>query len=163
MSTNKNNFSKKSIDVCKILLGMIGERIVASYLRKNGHNVEESLNVFDMEKDMLVDGNKVEVKTQVPIVIEDSFGVTPSQMMKIKGSHRVYFVSVPLQNSNDELEGAIFELDPADPMLKAHRWTTHKGREMICFPRRQTAMKIIHHITDEKILKQLKMLSTSYM
>ena len=38
----------------KILLGLIGERIVAHYLRNMGHVVEESLNVFDMEKDMMV-------------------------------------------------------------------------------------------------------------
>lgn len=163
MSTKKTITSTQSVDVRKILLGMIGERIVASFLRKRGHEVEESLNVFDTEKDMLVDGKKVEVKTQVPIVVEDSFGITPSQMAKIKGSHRVYFVSVPLQRNEDDLEGTIFELDPSDPSIRAHRWSTHKGREMICFPRRQAAMKMIHHITDEKILEQLKMLSTSYL
>ena len=68
-------YKKQPPAVQKILLGMIGERIVASILRGNGHLVEESLNVFDTEKDMLVDGNPVEVKTQVPYVIEDSFAV----------------------------------------------------------------------------------------
>jgi hypothetical protein len=163
MKEKKTTSSTQSVDVRKILLGMIGERIVASYLRKRGHEVEESLNVFDTEKDMLVDGNKVEVKTQVPIVIEDSFGITPSQKAKIMGSHRVYFLSVPLQRTEDDLEGTIFEMDPRDPSLKAHKWLTHKGREMICFPRRQAAMKQVHRITDERILKQLKMLSTSYL
>jgi len=142
---------------------MIGERIVASYLRKCGHEVEESLNVFDTEKDMLVDGNKVEVKTQVPIVVEDSFGITPNQKAKVMGSHRVYFLSVPLHKTEDDLEGTIFEMDPLDPSLKAHKWLTHKGREMICFPRRQAAMKQVYRISDERILKQLKMLSTSYL
>jgi hypothetical protein len=159
----KTTHKEQSVDVRKILLGVIGERIVSSFLRKQGHEVEESLNVFDTEKDMLVDGQKVEVKTQVPIIMEDSFGVTMNQKPKIMSSHRVYFISVPLPKNQDDLEGGIFEMNPKDPMLKAHRWRTFSGREMLCFPRRQTAMKLIHRIDDEKVLKQLKDLSTSYM
>lgn len=146
----------------KLLLGMIGERIVAHYLRKSGHDVEESLNVYDSEKDMLVNGKPVEVKTQVPIMVEDSFAVGIKQKAKIYSCHRVYFLSVPLKG-NDELAGCIFEMDPRDPLLKAHRWSTISGREAICFPRRQTAMKMIHQITDEGILEQLRTLSTSYL
>lgn len=146
----------------KLLLGMIGERIVAYYLRRGGHEVEESLNVYDSEKDMLVNGLPCEVKTQVPIMIEDSFAVGIRQKAKIHSCHRVYFISVPLR-ADDELGGCIFEMDPHDPNLKAHRWSTHSGREMICFPRRQTAMKMIHQITDGGILEQLRTLSTSYL
>ena len=159
----KHSEKEQTIDVRKVLLGMIGERIVASFLRKQGHEVEESLNVFDIEKDMLVDNKKVEVKTQVPIIMEDSFGVTPRQKLKIMSSHRVYFISVPLPKNEDDLEGCIFEMDPEDSSLKAHRWRSINGREMLCFPRRQPAMKLVHRITDEKVLKQLKELSTSYM
>ena len=146
----------------KILLGVIGERIVAHHLRKAGHDVEESLNVYDSEKDMLVDGLPVEVKTQVPIMIEDSFGIALSQKAKIFGCHRVYFVSVPLKNT-DELAGCIFEMDPKDPDLKAHRWETNEGRPMVCFPRRQKSLKLIYQIKDTDILEQLRKLSTSYL
>jgi hypothetical protein len=159
----KDHKNTHSVDSRKILLGVIGERIVASILRKQGMSVEESLNVFDTEKDMLVDGNRVEVKTQVPIMIEDSFGVTMSQKNKIMNSHRVYFVSVPPQKNQDPLAGSIFEMDPGNPQLKAHKWRTYSGREMLCFPRRQPAMKLIHQITDEVILQQLKDLTTTYM
>ena len=145
----------------KILLGMIGERLVAHELRKRGHVVEESLNVFDIDKDMMVDGEPCEVKTQVPFMIEDSFGVSPNQIPKIMRCHRVYFVTVPLLRQ-DELEGCIFELDPHS-FFKSHRRTVAGGKEVVCFPRRQEAMKLITKIEDKKILKQLRTLSTSYL
>ena len=116
----------------KILLGLIGERIVAHYLRNMGHVVEESLNVFDTEKDMMVDGKPVEVKTQVP-------------------------------KRTDDLAGGIFEMDPSAEDLKAHRWQRIDGKKMICFPRRQPAMKFVAQITDQGILDQLRKLSLSYL
>lgn len=146
----------------KILLGIMGERIVAHTLRKQGHIVEESLNVFDSEKDMLVDNNPVEVKTQVPYMIEDSFAVFPNQLKKLKNCHRTYFVSVPLK-AEDSLAGGIFEIDLKSEDVKAHRVQRHDGVCVICFPRRQKEMKMIHQITDEGILEQLKKLSTSYL
>jgi hypothetical protein len=154
---------KEWVATNKILLGLLGERIVARYLRSRGHAVEESLDMFDSEKDLLCDGNKVEVKTQVPIVVEDSFGVDPRQLPKLRESHRVYWVSVPLQKSSDELAGAVFEMDPSDPTLKAHRWRTHAGREMVCFPRRQTAIREVYRVTDPVILEHLQRLSSSYL
>jgi hypothetical protein len=149
-------------EVQKILLGMIGERIVAHLLRLNGHIVEESLNVFDPEKDMIVDSHPVEVKTQVPLLMEDSFAVDRNQLKKIKRCRSVYFVSVPLKKNVDEYAGSIFELDMLGD-VKAHRATVADGREVVCFPRRQPAMKKIGQITDPAILEQLKTLSTSYL
>lgn len=146
----------------KILLGIMGERIVASILRKRGHLVEESLNVFDDEKDMLVDGKRVEVKTQVPYMIEDSFAVLPYQLKKLKGCDLVYFISVPLK-AQDPLAGAIFEIDLNSDDAKAHRVERHDGQTVICFPRRQKEMKLIDQITDEGVLEQLRKLSTSYL
>jgi hypothetical protein len=146
----------------KILLGIMGERIVAHTLRQQGHVVEESLNVFDTEKDMLVDNNPVEVKTQVPYMIEDSFAVFPNQLKKLKNCHRAYFVSVPLK-AEDPLAGGIFEIDLKSEDVKAHRVQRHDGVSVICFPRRQKEMKMIYQITDEGILEQLKKLSTSYL
>jgi hypothetical protein len=43
-----------SVDYKKVLLGMLGEKIVAKHFRDNGHHVEESLNVFDSDKDIFV-------------------------------------------------------------------------------------------------------------
>jgi hypothetical protein len=147
----------------KILLGIMGERIVASVLRKSGHDVEESLNVFDSEKDMTVDGKPVEVKTQVPFILEDSFAVPQNQIKKMMSCDKVYFVSVPLKDAErDPLMGGVFELNTQNEP-KAHRRTLHNGKTVICFPRQQTAMKMIHQITDEGVLEQLRKLSTSYL
>jgi hypothetical protein len=157
----KAKHKKQVPEAQKILLGIMGERIVASILRKAGHIVEESLNVFDSEKDMLVDEKPVEVKTQVPFIIEDSFAVPPHQIKKMMNCDRVYFVCVPV-NKPDDLAGGVFEMNPKDD-VKAHRRTLHNGETVVCFPRRQMAMKMIHQISDPGILKQLRTLSTSYL
>ena len=162
MSDSVKRYKKNPPSSQKILLGVMGERIVASILRKEGRIVEESLNVFDEEKDMLVDGKKVEVKTQVPYMMEDSFAVPLKQVYKIMKCHKVYFVSVPMQKTPDDLEGCVFEFDPSNNP-KAHRVERHDGEKVTCFPRRQDAMRIIHRITDEGILSQLRYLSTSYL
>jgi hypothetical protein len=63
------------VDYKKVLLGMLGEKIVAKYFRDNGHIVDESLNIFDSEKDMIIDGNNVEIKTNAPLIYYDSFSI----------------------------------------------------------------------------------------
>ena len=151
------------VEIKKVLLGLIGERIVAKVLRDNGHTVDESLDPFDSEKDMSVDGQRVEVKTQVHVVIEDSFGILRSQLKKIMGSHRVYFVSVPpaRQLNQDDLMGGVFELDPSQE-FKMHR-TLLGDREVLCIPRRQSAMRMIHQVADETLLARMQELTSSYM
>jgi hypothetical protein len=146
----------------KILLGIMGERIVAHILRKNGHSVEESLNVFDAEKDMLVNDKPVEVKTQVPFLMEDSFAVPPFQVKKMTNCDKIFFVSVPLKEQPDDLAGGVFMLDPKSD-FKAHRRSLINKEVVICFPRRQPAMKMIYQITDQGVLDQLRLLSTSYL
>jgi hypothetical protein len=152
----------QTVDVKKVMLGMVGERIVAYTLRKMGHEVEESLDPFDSEKDMLMDGHKIEVKTQVPFLIEDSFGVHPSQLKKIRSNHRAYFVSVPPAKNVDPDGGWIYELDTTQD-FKCHRRTLGSGREVLCIPRNQLLMKKLVRIEDPKLLSTLKMLSTSYL
>jgi hypothetical protein len=144
------------------MLGMVGERIVAYFLRKQGHDIEESLDPFDTEKDMLMDGQRIEVKTQVPFVLEDSFGVHPTQLKKLRGNHRVYFVSVSPSNNVDPNAGCIYELD-STVEFKCHRRRVTNGREVLCIPRNQSAMKIIGKIEDANLLNTLVKLSTSYL
>jgi hypothetical protein len=148
--------------VCNVMLGMMGERIVAKILRDRGQQVEESLDPFDAEKDMFVDGERVEVKTQVPILTENSFAVSVRQRTKLYNCRYVYFVSVPPSKWPDELGGNVYELDMAAD-VKAYRWSTNNGREMICFPRNQSAMKLIGKVTDERLINTMKDLSTSYL
>ncbi len=145
----------------KILLGMLGEKVVAKYLRDRGHEVNESLNVFDSAKDMVVDGENVEVKTQAPFIIHDSFSIATNQLTKIQNSHRVYWVCVPLSKTYDAYAGFIFEMDPK--VAKHHTIRLKSGREMVCFKRNQPGMTIVHKIKDQKLFEHLKELSSSYL
>jgi len=151
----------KEDELKKTLLGILGEKIVAKYLRDCGHSVNESLYMFDSTKDLDVDGEMVEVKTQVPFLIYDSFAVSINQMNKIQNSHRVYWVSVPPSKVNDVMSGFVFEMDPKVATSFMHRLKT--GREVMCFKRNQEGMKIVYQIKDQKLLKHLQELSTSYL
>jgi hypothetical protein len=150
-----------SVDYKKVLLGMLGEKIVAKHFRDNGHQVDESLNVFDSEKDMIIDGNNVEVKTNAPLIYYDSFSFPKSQYNKIMNAHRVYWVSVPLQTKDDQFAGCIFEMDPK--VVQLHNITFHTGNTITALKRQQPGMKIIHKIEDRSLLNHLKELSSSYL
>lgn len=149
------------IDYKKVLLGMLGEKIVAKHFRDSGHQVEESLNIFDSEKDMTIDGKNVEVKTNAPLIYYDSFSFPKSQYNKIINSHRVYWVSVPLQTQEDEFAGCVFEMDPK--IAKLHLIKFASGKKTIGLRRNQEGMKVIHKIEDAALLKHLQSLSTSYL
>jgi hypothetical protein len=149
--------------VNNILLGILGEKIVANFLRKKGYSVEESLDIFDSSKDMQVNDSKVEVKTQTPLIVYDSFAINENQLNKILGCKYVFWVTVPLSKFSDEYAGCVFCMDVNDPTLKYDAMTLKSGRRIIKFPRKQSAMKNVYRITDVNVLKQMKNLSTSYL
>ena len=103
----------------------------------------------------------VEVKTNAPLIYYDSFSIPNGQYNKIMNSHRVYWISVPLQTKEDQFAGCIFEMDPKVAQL--HNITFHTGNTIIALKRQQEGMKIIHKIEDKALLNHLKSLSTSYM
>jgi hypothetical protein len=146
----------------KILLGLLGERIVAKLLRDAGHTVEESLDLFDTTKDLLVNGKRVEVKTQVPLLFKDAFAVGTNQLAKIRSSHAVYWVSVPPTKTHDDYAGYVYQLNPRGDMQFSF-WTNNAGREAVIIPRKQDAMKVVHVISDPVLLSHLKRLSSSYL
>jgi hypothetical protein len=61
----------------------------------------------------------------------------------------------------DELAGCVFELNPSQP-FKMHKKVVN-GTELLCVPRRQSALKMVHRIEDEGVLNTLQKLSISYM
>jgi hypothetical protein len=152
---------KNEQDLKKLLLGMLGEKIVAKHLRDCGHIVNESLYMFDSNMDMTVDGKPIEIKTQVPFLMYNSFAVSTNQINKIQKSHRVYWVSVPPGKASDILSGAVFEMDPKVATGFLHK--LNNGREIMCFRRDQEGMKIVYQIKDQKLINHLKELSTSYL
>jgi hypothetical protein len=110
---------------------------------------------------MIIDGNNVEVKTNTPLIYYDSFSFPKSQYNKIINSHRVYWVSVPLQTKEDQFAGYVFEMDPK--VAKLHTITFNCGTTTIGLKRQQEGMKIIYKIEDPALLKQLRELSSSYL
>lgn len=137
------------------ILGTIGEKIVSNMLNSLnlGLNIIHSTDKFDSEKDFLIDGKKVEVKTQAPWLFEDSFSFKPNQLKKCGSVDVLYFVSVPIQGRYDPWEGYIWRADPSKLMTR--RRFTKEGREMVLIPRKQEAMVPVTKMTQEE-LSELK-------
>src|SRR6478736_3009817 len=97
-------------------LGSYGESIVAHYFTQLGCRVKRSEDWFDDEKDMMVDGQTVEVKTLMPIYKFNAFCLPAKQAKKCESVDRLIFVKIPAQ--------------PADPIriYESHRDEDSKTR-----------------------------------
>lgn len=131
-------------------LGKAGESIITNYFSSKGMKVEVSVNQFDSVKDMIVEGNNVEVKTQVPFVTKDSFSVKPNQLNKCMNAYEVYFISVPT-NKKHFSEGKVYAIEGKNIQYKKYK--TRDGREMILIPIDQKDMREVFEISDDE--KQL--------
>ena len=94
-------------------LGLAGEKIVINMLSEEGRKVKSSINKYDSEKDLLIDGTlKAEVKTQVPFIMQNAFTFKSNQLRKCRGVDELYFVSVPAGRHSDKWAGWVFKADP---------------------------------------------------
>lgn len=139
-------------------LGLMGEKIIINYLSEEGHVVKHSVDKYDNEKDLVVGNKKVEVKTQVPFILENAFTFKPDQLRKCRNVDLLYFVSVPANRHGDQWSGWIFEADPKS--FKTRQRTTKDGRVMILVDRNQPALKPIKRISEEEI-RQLQRYTVS--
>jgi hypothetical protein len=131
----KNTFNDRS----ETKLGRAGETIVMNYFSRNGSIVEASVNQFDSQKDMLVDGTKkVEVKTQVPFIKKDAFTFRENQLKKCLESDELYFVSVPNLKIKHYSAGKVYRADPKK--MKYDFYRTKDGRQMVIIPIQQDAI-----------------------
>jgi hypothetical protein len=139
-------------------LGSMGEKIVAKYLRGCGRTVEESINPLDNEKDLLVDGKKIEVKTQVPFLKENAFSFRENQLKKCLGVEEVWFVNVPSNSDKypDEHGGFVFKIKAKEMQYSSYM---ANGTKMIKVPRDQKGMEKVFRIIDEEVL--VKMMENS--
>ena len=96
------------MDDNKVNLGTIGEKIVANYMNKQGHIVEQSLDPFDSQKDMKIDGKSLEVKTQVPYVHKECFTLKKNQLKKCQNAEYFVFVQAPCEYWD---EAAIYQIE----------------------------------------------------
>jgi hypothetical protein len=142
-------------------LGLMGEKIVINMLNEEGRKVKTSIDKYDSEKDLLIDGKiKAEVKTQVPFIMQNAFTFKPNQLRKCRGVDELYFVSVPAGRHSDKWAGWIFKADPKSFVTRSYR--TKDGRDMILVDREQSALKPVMKISDEEIKELQKYTVSGY-
>jgi hypothetical protein len=142
-------------------LGLAGEKIVINMLSGEGCRIESSINKYDSEKDLMVDGQyKVEVKTQVPFIMKNSFTFKPNQLRKCRSVDVLYFVSVPAPRHTDKWAGWIFRVEPKNFVTSSYR--TKDGREMILINREQPALIPVKKMSDEEARELQKYTVSEY-
>lgn len=134
------------------ILGRMGEKYVSNYLARNGVIVEQALDHYDSEKDMIGDGLTIEVKTHVPFVKAKAFGINEKQLRKCKSVDRLFFINVPAPSHTFEWEGWLMEVDPK--AFTYDKYKTKDGRIMVRIPMEQPAVTPVHKL-DEDITKQM--------
>lgn len=135
--------------------GDLGEKLVARYYRSNGILVEESLNLNDSKKDMLVDNKTCEVKTQQAWHKENSFSIRVNQLKKCTDVDILIFVETPSKYNQNTVR--LYEM-PKDKR-KVKTLTTSDGRTMHLFSKNNAIL--LETITDENIVKQFERYSLS--
>lgn len=123
-------------------IGQVGEKIIRNYLsRLKGVRVEDSINVFDSEKDAVIevevseveeddsdsatiratyineDGKTVvlkiiEIKTCTPYIDKKAVTIRKKQLTKCKSVDELYFVTVPYKGFYYKYSGWILKIDP---------------------------------------------------
>jgi hypothetical protein len=140
-------------------LGLAGEKIVINMLSDEGCRIKTSVDKYDSEKDLLVDGQyKVEVKTQVPFVMQNAFTFKPNQLRKCRSVDVLYFVSVPPPRHEDKWAGWIFRAEPQNFVTRNYR--TKDGREMVLIDREQSALIPVKKMSDDE-MKELQKYTVS--
>jgi hypothetical protein len=142
------------------ILGRMGEKYVANVLTKEGVVIEQALNHFDNTKDLIGDGKTIEVKTQVPFIIENAFSVKPNQMFKCRNVDVLYFISLPAGRHKFKYAGWLFRVDPKNFVTKTR--TTKDGRQMTLIPIDQQAVTPIHKIDDNILSEMIKYTVSEY-
>lgn len=141
-------------------LGLIGEKIIINMLSESGYRVRSSVDKFDSEKDLIVEDKKVEVKTQVPFVMQNSFTFKPNQLRKCRTVDALYFVSVPPLKNRDKWGGWIFEANPSEFVTK--NYFTKDGRLMLLVNRDQSALRPVKKLSDEEITELQKYTNSEF-
>jgi hypothetical protein len=125
-----------------------------------GLRVEQSINKYDSEKDMLVDGYKVEVKTETPYVMKNCFSFRPNQLKKCSTVDVLYIVSVPHPKYTCKADGWIYRVDPKT--FKTFNYKTRNGIEMVGIKFDQEAVVPVQKMSDDEIKELKKYTVTQY-
>lgn len=131
------------------LTGNLGEKLVAKYFRNKGLLVEESIDMFDQKKDMIVDEKYTcEVKTQQVWHRENAFTVKPNQILKCMEVDLLIFVETPSKYNGNTV--SMYQL-PKDKR-RARLDVTRDGRTMYLFSKSDTYLLDV--IKDPVVVRQ---------
>lgn len=126
--------SNKDRSTSMVHLGRAGEVIFGNYMSGQGKMVVYSVNQYDNQKDMKIDGESYEVKTQVPFVLENAFTVKENQLRKLKTANHTVFISVPNKERPHWSDGKVYMIDSSRIDDVIRRRKTKDGRQMILLP-----------------------------
>tara|TARA_Y100000296_G_scaffold84761_1_gene118774 strand:+ start:72 stop:527 length:456 start_codon:yes stop_codon:yes gene_type:complete len=140
----------------KELLGDLGEKIIANRAVKKKYKVEMAADPYDSKKDLTINGQSTEVKTQVPWVTRNCFTINSEQTNQWKKCQEVVkngiliFVSVPCARRNTSF---IYQIKKG---FDSHLHKTTDGREMYCIPINDKNCKILGEINgkDKELLRR---------
>lgn len=85
-------------------LGWYGETIVAEYLKLKGFDVEYSENVYDSEKDLIVNKRDSEVKTIQLYRAKNLCSIRTPQLEKCSNASYLFFLLTPDEYGRDFAE-----------------------------------------------------------
>lgn len=141
-------------------MGLAGEKIVTNMLSALGLKIQHSVNKYDSEKDMLVDGYKVEVKTETPYVMKNCFSFRPNQLKKCSSVDVLYIVSVPHPKYQCKADGWIYRVDPKK--FQTFTYKTRNGIDMVGIKIDQPAVVPVQKMSDDEIKELKKYTVTQY-
>jgi hypothetical protein len=141
-------------------MGLAGEKVIVNYLSEQGCKIKTSIDKYDSEKDLLVDGKKAEVKTQVPFIMKGAFSFKPNQLRKCRSVDELYFVCVPAPRHFFKWEGWIFKADPKNFLTESYR--TKDGRDMVLIKIEQDALTPLRKMSNQEMIELQKYTVSEY-
>lgn len=139
---------RKDDEPIQAKMGRAGETIVSNWFIKKGYPVTASVDQYDSSKDMIIGGQRVEVKTQVPFVNKDAFSFRDSQLKKCKNADMVFFVSVPAKTKDHFSYGKVYCVESKN--MEYTTYLTKDNRRMILVPINQSGMIEVFTMTQEE-------------
>lgn len=139
-----------------LALGDLGERTVLKWFNYHGIQGERSEDWYDNKKDMVVEGQTIEVKTLLPIYMYNAFCLPFKQGRKCDEVDRLIFVKIP-KNGGEALE--LYESEK-DEDGKRDYYTEYFNGEPCRFYR-LTLLKKLGIIWDSEVSNKLWELSPS--
>lgn len=140
----------------KTRLGKMGEICVGNWASTQGKVVIHAIDPYDSQKDLVIDGATVEVKTQIPFINERAFSIRPNQLKKCREVDELYFVALPSPHPRFSYdgEGWIYKIDPQNFVTR--EIITRRDAKMILINMDQPAVSKVKEIDDVDILQMMK-------